>query len=94
MQLSLLFPFRPAWVVDRGHGVFIVAFEGVAPVGFADWVRSSGVLIVGVAPLSPWRSYGAGVAVCVRVPGSVAAVLSSFRSGAGGSTHPSNLLPW
>ncbi|KAM3107292.1 hypothetical protein [Phormidesmis sp. 146-33] len=92
MQLSILFPFSPAWVVDRGRGVFVIGFAGVAPVGFAQWCQS--VSVLGVASFPAWRSYGAGVAVCVRVPSSIAAVLSGFRSGAGGSSHPSNSLPF
>lgn len=93
MQLSILFPFSPAWVVSRGD-CFVVGFVGAAPLGFAQWVQSSGSSVVGVAPLPAWRSFGAGVAVCLRVSPSVAAVLSRFPSGAGGSSHPVNSLPW
>ena len=93
MQLSILFPFHPAWVVPRGGGVFVIGFAGPAPIGFAGWCRS-GVGVLGVAPLPAWRSFPAGVAVCVRVSSSVASALSGFSSGAGGSSHPSNSLPW
>lgn len=94
MQLSILFPFSPAWIVDRGHGVFVIAFVGVAPIGFAQWLRSSGCVAVGVDPLPAWRSFGEGVAVGVRVPSSMRSALSGFSTGAGGSSHPSNSLPW
>jgi voltage-gated potassium channel Kch len=94
MQLSLFFPFSPAWVVSRSRDRFIVAFEGIAPLGFVEWLQASGVSVVGVAPLPAWRSFGAGVALYLRVPSTVASVLSAFPSGAGGSFHPANLLPW
>ncbi|MBD2078430.1 hypothetical protein [Leptolyngbya sp. FACHB-17] len=94
MQLSLLFPFTPAWVVSRGCDRFIVAFEGVAPLGFVEWVQASGVSVVGVAPLPAWRSFGAGVVLCMCVPPALSSVLSAFPSGAGGSLHPANSLPW
>lgn len=93
MQLSLIFPFAPCWVVPRGGGVFVIGFTGVAPMGFASWVTSSAT-ILGVAGFTAWRSYPAGVAICVRVSSSIAAVLSGFSSGGGGSAHPSNGLPW
>jgi hypothetical protein len=93
MQLSILFPFCPCWVVDRGHGVFVVAFMGVAPIGFAQWCKSNAVFL-GVSLIPAWRSFGEGVAVCLRVSPSVTAALSSFPTGAGGSSHPSNHLPF
>lgn len=94
MQLSLLFPFSPAWVVPCGSDVFVVAFVGVAPLGFAAWVAESGSSVLGVAPLPAWRSFGAGVAVRLRVPASVASALAAFPSAAGGSSHPVNSLRW
>jgi hypothetical protein len=93
MQLSILFPFCPVWVIDRGRGVFVVAFVGATPIGFAQWCKSNAVFL-GVSPIPAWRSFGEGVAVCLRVPSSVAAALSSFPTGAGGSSHPSNNLPF
>ena len=93
-QLSILFPFSPAWVVARGGGLFVVGFVGVAPIGFAQWLQSSGCVFVGCAPIPAWRSFGEGLAVCLRAPSSVGSVLSGFSSGAGGSSHPSNSLPW
>ncbi len=89
-----MFPFSPSWVVPRGSSVFVVAFGGVAPLGFAQWVSASGSIVLGVAPVPAWRTYQAGVAVCLRVLPAVGAVLSRFPSGAGGSLHPSNLLPF
>ncbi len=94
MQLSLLFPFTPAWVIPRSPDRFIVAFEGVAPLGFVEWMQACNVTVLGVAPLPAWRSFGSGVALCLRVPTPIASVLSSFPSSAGGSLHPSNSLPW
>ena len=92
MQLSILFPFSPAWVVPRSRDVFVIGFCGVAPIGFAQWCQS--VTVLGVAGFPAWRSSSAGVAVCVRVSSSVASVLSSFPTGAGGSSHPSNHSPF
>ncbi|MBD1859948.1 MULTISPECIES: hypothetical protein [Leptolyngbya] len=92
MQLSLLFPFSPSWVVSRGSDRFILFFPTVAPMGFADWCASDGVSVLGVAPVAQWRSFPPGVAVFLSVPPAVAAVLSKFPTGGGGSAHPANSL--
>jgi hypothetical protein len=89
------FPFSPAWVVSRElPGQFVVFFPGVAPLGFARWVASSGSVVVGVAPVATWRSFPPGVAVGLRVSPRVASALRRFPHGSGGSLHPSNLLPF
>lgn len=93
MQLSLLFPFSPAWVERRRDGVFVVGFYGVAPLGFAQWCQSSAA-VLGVSGFPSWRSHSAGVAVCLRVSADISAVLSKLPAGRGGSAHPSNALPF
>ncbi len=93
MQLSILFPFCPAWVECRRDGVFVIGFVGVAPLGFAQWCQTEAT-VLGVSGFPAWRSHSAGVAVCVRVSASISSVLSKFPAGRGGSSHPSNSLPF
>lgn len=94
MQSSLLFPFSPAWVVPCGSDVFVVAFVGPAPLGFAQWIADSSASVLGVAPLPDWRSFGAGVAIRLRVPAYLVSTLAAFPTGAGGSLHPVGSLRW
>lgn len=89
------FPFSPGWVVPRDlPGVFVVFFPVAAPLGFVPWVRATGSVVLGVAPVAAWRSFPCGVAVGLCVSPRVAEALRRFPTGSGGSLHPSNSLPF
>lgn len=67
---------------------FAVGLSAPLPVGVAAWLREN-VQVVAVQALP-----SGGVAVQVRVSGSLSHAFHSLPKPQGGSRHPSNQLPW